>query len=977
MNPLAGTGQFTPQLAIPCHGAVDFVPFHNSLASCGTQGDSLGARRTQEFENRFAHPLWILLRHDAAGVADDFRTFADIGRDARHAARHRFADDVRKAFGCGGADQYVEARVERGYVMPHTQPMKVVSQAGLSDPTPKIAGGVGLLFTRSDEVRVRNLIGNDSRGADERAMVLVLMQPPDQSDQWRVVGQSEFAANPLPRCGVGTQVAQIEAVRDDFEFLRRVADSEMRRASRLGTEHDAIRHESRQLSAEPGRPAHRPRVDLRIERAVPDVPSDWDVSSRELRGESAEQVAEVHPALDNVGLKASQVASQRQQMEWIRQLRSHERVQPIRNAELFEVLCEWPRQADREDSDVELVRPQPSQHASQHPFGTSQNDGVDDDGQPDALHCCHFSSPVLPKYLSSGAAPVRKRLLVLNATASRRARLQVQRVPFGRLFRRACSRQAENASTRVVRRRTFGTSGLKCRTIFATLAAVGTFRGNALSERPVGTLRLPAQNRPRLTDMPLPADDILSALHDGEVNSAERAVVEQRLATSAEARRESSEIRQVSALLKALPRERLPSEFPQQVLQAVEREMLIPSQRDDDANLRTRVAVGSAGSSRRWVGAVAVLTSAAGLLLLVRAMDDRSTTKIAQVRHEDLADSKQFGFAKSTSDASFGGGAAPLPMAAGPTAELRNSGALAGAAGTNSIAANAPLSAASSPSGIAVRDSDVLFFDHAALRGAGIGDVVRAMRTEGTEVAVVWLTIVDRQEGQAGLQLLLGNKEAAGAVAGKKADQADKPNVPADQLHAVFIETDAEQLTATLKQLRDENFLQSLRVDQPIELARLNEVGSGLESQSIARRFAAPTPSTADKKLAKGGATPKLAAKAEPSRAKESQDAKDQPAKQFAFEVSRDALTQNQTSQLSRNRGLPRTVTRLQTAVEKNAEQAPTDQRPMQVLFVVVDPSQAGKSPVLPSNSTKPTTPTAPSKARSEPAKPADKDGAA
>ena len=83
LSQIADTGQFTPQLAMPRHGAVDFVPFHNSLASCGTQGDSLGARRTQEFENRFAHPLWILLRHDAAGVADDFRAFADIGRTAR------------------------------------------------------------------------------------------------------------------------------------------------------------------------------------------------------------------------------------------------------------------------------------------------------------------------------------------------------------------------------------------------------------------------------------------------------------------------------------------------------------------------------------------------------------------------------------------------------------------------------------------------------------------------------------------------------------------------------------------------------------------------------------------------------------------------------------------------------------------------------------------------------------------------------
>lgn len=206
LNQIADSGQFTPQLAIPRHGAVDFVPFHNSLASCGTQGDSLGERLAQEFENRFAHPLWNLLRHDAAGVADDFRTFADIGRDARHAARHRFADHVRKAFGRRRTDQHVETRVDCRHVAPHSEPMKAIAQAGLIDPTPKIAGGVSLLFTCSDKVSVRNVISNDSCGTDERAMVLVRMQPPDQADQRPVVGQSEFAANPLPRGGVSRKI---------------------------------------------------------------------------------------------------------------------------------------------------------------------------------------------------------------------------------------------------------------------------------------------------------------------------------------------------------------------------------------------------------------------------------------------------------------------------------------------------------------------------------------------------------------------------------------------------------------------------------------------------------------------------------------------------------------------------------------------------------------------------------------------------
>ena len=112
LNQIASTGQFTPPLARPRRGAVDFGPFHNTLASCGSRGDSLGEWLAQEFENRFAHLLWILLRHDAAGVAADFRTFADIGRAPRHAARDRFADHVRNAFVRRRADKHVEVRVD-------------------------------------------------------------------------------------------------------------------------------------------------------------------------------------------------------------------------------------------------------------------------------------------------------------------------------------------------------------------------------------------------------------------------------------------------------------------------------------------------------------------------------------------------------------------------------------------------------------------------------------------------------------------------------------------------------------------------------------------------------------------------------------------------------------------------------------------------------------------------------------------------
>ena len=129
--------------------------------------------------------------------------------------------------------------------------------------------------------------------------------------------------------------------------------------------------------------------------------------------------------------------------------------------------------------------------------------------------------------------------------------------------------------------------------------------------------------------MSLPADDLLSAYHDGELTAAERAIVEQHLATSAEARRELSEIGQLSTLLQDVPRASLPSEFPQQVLQGIEREMLIPSGRASSADAawadRMRTWWASETSPRRWaISAAAVLTSAAGLFLLVRSLSDES-----------------------------------------------------------------------------------------------------------------------------------------------------------------------------------------------------------------------------------------------------------------------------------------------------------------------------------------------------------------
>ena len=487
--------------------------------------------------------------------------------------------------------------------------------------------------------------------------------------------------------------------------------------------------------------------------------------------------------------------------------------------------------------------------------------------------------------------------------------------------------------------------------------------------------------------MPLPTDDLLSAFHDGEITSAERAAVEQQLADSAVTRRELAEIQQVSALLKELPRERLPSEFPQQVLQAIEREMLIPSLTTDPAPVLSRIASSQSGATRRWIGAAAVLTSAAGLFLLVRAVDDHGNGNRAAVRQ--LAESSSTPLAQTElADAPTAfGGAAPRSMAADMSDLAERAKSVPEPVATTSAARS---SGVLPPAGETALESENLRFDRLSLRDTKIGDTIAAMRTEGTEVAVVWVTVVDRQEGLAGLKLLLANKPIARMKTLAKSDVAakQKEKDSTDQLHAVFVESNPEQLKVAMQKLRDENFFQSLEIDQPIEIAQLNDVGTGRSlgadklgdrasslqvaskadaakslpgAGSSTRRVGAPDAPNAEKRFASAPA------------AKGPQVSNEQLPMQITFDLSREALAQNSLNQQSRNRGASRNLNRGIAEDNKAASKLADEQRPMQVLFVVVEQAPAGKQ-VPSSNAPKANIP---AKTRTEPTKPAGQDGAA
>ncbi len=488
--------------------------------------------------------------------------------------------------------------------------------------------------------------------------------------------------------------------------------------------------------------------------------------------------------------------------------------------------------------------------------------------------------------------------------------------------------------------------------------------------------------------MPFPTDELLSAFHDGEISSAERVAVEERLATSADARRELSEFKQISALLNDLPRDRLTAEFPQQVLQTIEREMLIPSQSIDP----TESFVTRTSPSRRWIGATALLTSAAGLLLLVRALDDRAGRGGSDV-------SRMAGSSPAFSPLSRGAAESPLAKAMDDSDSVaRLSSIAAGAAGQNALGADSPTAAFGGARLAGEPAAENLFFDHAALSTANVGDVIRAIQQiDGDEVAVVYLTVVDRQQGLKDLQVFLTDKKFARTEEKSvvKTDRVSSPGSVADELQAVFVKSDAAHLEAALTQLRNEKNLQSLEVNQPILLAELDGVSGNLaaladkatpdtakrensrvlsEPATVTRRAKSAVPENADKKqaLAAAGSVQKPGDSS--AKAKESRDLNEQLANQTRLGVSAQLLQRNQLAQQNRARGFSRGTQRTQSVTEKDA--SPSDEsRPMQVLFVVVDQTQAGKLQTSPNNSSKPTA--TPVKPRSEPAKSSGQDGAA
>ena len=103
-------------------------------------------------------------------------------------------------------------------------------------------------FAAEQELDLRRLDGQNRRRAQEGLVVLERIEPRDQADQRRILGQAKLGSHAAPSVGVGPEGRGIEPVRDDLQSLRLEPPPLVLNPRCLGTADDP----GRQPPREPG-----------------------------------------------------------------------------------------------------------------------------------------------------------------------------------------------------------------------------------------------------------------------------------------------------------------------------------------------------------------------------------------------------------------------------------------------------------------------------------------------------------------------------------------------------------------------------------------------------------------------------------------------------------------------------------------------------------------------------------------------------
>ena len=366
------------------------------------------------------------------------------------------------------------------------------------------------------------------------------------------------------------------------------------------------------------------------------------------------------------------------------------------------------------------------------------------------------------------------------------------------------------------------------------------------------------------------SEDLISAYLDEETSADERVQAERLLAESDDTRRELDEYRQISELVRSLPQEQASDEFRARVMHAAERETLLPSEEP-----RVRAPDAHSKWKKRLVPAAMTTVLAASVLFAVSHFNfgirktEVAVTESASPSEETAVDAYESGvpILSAVADAEVDEAAKVGEPMSGPepkqaVAVLTESKSAAEMSDKDSGEVS-PVDSYAKASRPASSERWSLRFDECKLGDAEVGEVVEALATSQDQVAVVRLTVVDRQKGLESLQVLLARNrifpetdelsEEAGRVSGGTGE-GESQESESDRLVAVYVESTPKQLSSALLELQREGQFCDLEIETPIQVASLDP----LAQSQISRK------TMAENGRAYGGRSEALAAKEAP-----------------------------------------------------------------------------------------------------------------
>jgi hypothetical protein len=284
-------------------------------------------------------------------------------------------------------------------------------------------------------------------------------------------------------------------------------------------------------------------------------------------------------------------------------------------------------------------------------------------------------------------------------------------------------------------------------------------------------------------------DDLLSALHDGELSVAEREAAERLLEASADARSELEDYRALKELLLTLPAEPAPEGFRTAVMRRIERESLLVEP--------SRAATAPRRSFRRRLFLVVGSLGAAVALLF--AFVPSGGKPNAPVGGVQLA---------QRSDVAFDGDDKAIREPGEPAVAMRE------------------LGEREAGEGLAIRDGSAASLDMLATnRGAAfagsaakppdgfsVGDVYSYLeQTEDGEIVVVQATVVDVHRALEEMQVLLARNSIQTMPVSTTDENGTRAESAAaatnEQDLALYVESDPVQMNAALTELREQSNL--------------------------------------------------------------------------------------------------------------------------------------------------------------------------